>query len=99
MNNGDLLKSVNYAKFHGVMWYLGKFEAQVWDDSDPRKEGHPVYLGGFDDENMAARAYDLAALKIKGASTTLNFPVTDYEKEIEEMKDVSKDEHLKLLKK
>jgi hypothetical protein len=34
-----------------------------------------VYLGGYDKEEKAARAYDLAALKYWGPSTTINFPV------------------------
>ncbi|CAN1173057.1 AP2-like ethylene-responsive transcription factor PLT2 [Linum perenne] len=48
---------------------------------------------------MAARAHDLAVLKIYGTSASLNFPVTEYEEELEEMKDLSKDEYLKSLKK
>lgn len=34
-----------------------------------------VYLGGYDMEEKAARAYDLAALKYWGPSTHINFPV------------------------
>lgn len=33
-------------------------------------------LGGYDMEEKAARAYDLAALKYWGPSTHINFPVT-----------------------
>jgi hypothetical protein len=32
-------------------------------------------LGGYDREEKAARAYDLAALKYWGPSTHINFPV------------------------
>lgn len=32
-------------------------------------------LGGYDMEEKAARAYDLAALKYWGPSTHINFPV------------------------
>jgi len=35
-----------------------------------------VYLGAYDDEEAAARAYDLAALKYWGAGTQINFPVS-----------------------
>lgn len=34
-----------------------------------------LFLGAYDDEEAAARAYDLAALKYWGASTFTNFPV------------------------
>lgn len=34
-----------------------------------------VHIGGYDKEEKAARAYDLAALKYWGPTTTTNFPV------------------------
>lgn len=33
-------------------------------------------VGGYDKEEKAARAYDLAALKYWGTTTTTNFPVS-----------------------
>lgn len=33
------------------------------------------FLGAYDEEESAARAYDLAALKYWGTSTFTNFPV------------------------
>jgi hypothetical protein len=33
--------------------------------------------GAYDDEEAAARAYDLAALKYWGAGTQINFPVSN----------------------
>lgn len=35
-----------------------------------------MHSGGYDKEEKAARAYDLAALKYWGPSTTTNFPVS-----------------------
>lgn len=36
-----------------------------------------IFSGGYDKEEKAARAYDLAALKYWGPTTTTNFPVID----------------------
>ena len=35
-----------------------------------------LLAGGYDKEEKAARAYDLAALKYRGTTTTTNFPVS-----------------------
>lgn len=35
------------------------------------------FVGGYDKEEKAARAYDLAALKYWGTTTTTNFPVSN----------------------
>lgn len=37
-----------------------------------------MYVGGYDKEDKAARAYDLAALKYWGTTTTTNFPVSSF---------------------
>ncbi|KAG6534127.1 hypothetical protein ZIOFF_008011 [Zingiber officinale] len=54
----------------------------------------PAHAGSYVSEEMAARAHDLAALKYwgPGPSTKLNFPVSDYEKELEVMNTMSQDE-------
>uniref|UniRef100_A0A453G4L2 AP2/ERF domain-containing protein n=1 Tax=Aegilops tauschii subsp. strangulata TaxID=200361 RepID=A0A453G4L2_AEGTS len=54
--------------------------------------------GGYDKEEKAARAYDLAALKYWGATTTTNFPVNNYEKELEEMKHMTRQEFVASLR-
>ncbi|KAJ0968184.1 hypothetical protein J5N97_025101 [Dioscorea zingiberensis] len=54
----------------------------------------PCAAGAYDDEEAAARAYDLAALKYWGAGTLINFPVSDYSRDLEEMQMVSKEDYL-----
>ncbi|XP_058771341.1 AP2-like ethylene-responsive transcription factor AIL7 [Vicia villosa] len=80
----------------------GKFEANLWDHNGKLegsvKKGRQVYLGSYDGEENAARAYDLAALKYWGPTATTNFPVSDYAKEIEEMKHEGKRDYITSLR-
>ncbi|KAI4351602.1 hypothetical protein L6164_005946 [Bauhinia variegata] len=57
-----------------------------------------VYLGAYDEEESAARAYDLAALKYWGATTFTNFPISDYKIEMEIMQTMTKEEYLATLR-
>ncbi|MED6131831.1 AP2-like ethylene-responsive transcription factor ail7 [Stylosanthes scabra] len=82
--------------------WTGRYEAHLWDNSCRRegqtRKGRQVYLGGYDKEEKAARAYDLAALKYWGPTATTNFPASNYTKELEEMKDVGKLEFIASLR-
>lgn len=82
--------------------WTGRYEAHLWDNSCRRegqsRKGRQVYLGGYDKEEKAARAYDLAALKYWGPTTTTNFPVSNYEKELEEMKTMTRQEFVASLR-
>jgi AP2-like factor (ANT lineage) len=82
--------------------WTGRYEAHLWDNSCRRegqsRKGRQVYLGGYDKEEKAARAYDLAALKYWGPTTTTNFLVTDYEKELVEMKIMTRQEFIASLR-
>ncbi|KAK4267676.1 hypothetical protein QN277_024427 [Acacia crassicarpa] len=78
--------------------WTGRYEAHLWDkncwNESQSKKGRQVYLGAYDDEETAARAYDLAALKYWGQDTILNFPLTNYEQELKEMGGQSKEEYI-----
>ncbi|CAH8387585.1 unnamed protein product [Eruca vesicaria subsp. sativa] len=82
--------------------WTGRYEAHLWDKStwnqNQNKKGKQVYLGAYDDEEAAARAYDLAALKYWGPGTLINFPVTDYSRDLEEMQNLSREEYLASLR-
>ncbi|KAG6537430.1 hypothetical protein ZIOFF_002524 [Zingiber officinale] len=75
--------------------WTGRYEAHLWDNSC-KKEGQTRKgrQGGYDMEEKAARAYDLAALKYWGTCTHINFPLEDYHAEIEEMKNMSRQEYV-----
>ncbi|XP_004511807.1 AP2-like ethylene-responsive transcription factor ANT isoform X2 [Cicer arietinum] len=78
--------------------WTGRYEAHLWDNSIKKegqaRKGKQVYLGGYDMEEKAARAYDMAALKYWGPSTRINFPLENYEKELEEMKKMTRQEYV-----
>ncbi|KAL8223031.1 hypothetical protein R6Q57_020430 [Mikania cordata] len=82
--------------------WTGRYEAHLWDNSCRRegqsRKGRQVYLGGYDKEDKAARAYDLAALKYWGPTTTTNFSVSNYGKELEEMKNMTRQEFVASLR-
>ncbi|KAL1822446.1 hypothetical protein ACET3Z_009224 [Daucus carota] len=82
--------------------WTGRYEAHLWDKStwnqNQNKKGKQVYLGAYDDEEAAARAYDLAALKYWGPGTLINFPVTDYTRDLDEMQNLSREDYLASLR-
>ncbi|EEF28813.1 conserved hypothetical protein [Ricinus communis] len=75
--------------------WTGRYEAHLWDNSC-KKEGQSRKgrQGGYDMEEKAARAYDLAALKYWGPSTHINFPLENYQQELEEMKNMTRQEYV-----
>ncbi|MQL74830.1 hypothetical protein Taro_007197 [Colocasia esculenta] len=83
----------------GVAWrrhrWTGRYEAHLWDkdwcNASQKKKGRQ---GAYDEEEAAARAYDLAALKYWGRDTVLNFPLSRYDEELKEMEGLSKEEYV-----
>ncbi|KAI3704755.1 hypothetical protein L1987_74983 [Smallanthus sonchifolius] len=87
------------SKYRGVSKHrwTGRYEAHLWDklswNVTQKKKGKQ---GAYDEEESAARAYDLAALKYWGSLTSVK--VSDYEKEIKIMQTVTKEEYLASLR-
>ncbi|CAN6450779.1 unnamed protein product [Victoria cruziana] len=87
--------------FRGVTRHrwTGRFEAHLWDrncwNESQNKKGRQ---GAYDDEEAAARAYDLAALKYWGIGTQLNFPLSSYSDELKEMEGPSREEYIGTLR-
>ncbi|XWS29601.1 hypothetical protein CRYUN_Cryun24cG0042900 [Craigia yunnanensis] len=79
--------------------WTGRYEAHLWDNSCRREgQARKGRQGGYDKEEKAARAYDLAALKYWGLTATTNFQISNYSKELEEMKHVTKQEFIATLR-
>ena len=57
------------SRYRGVTHHArtNRYEAHLWD------EGKQLYLGGFYNEEQAALAYDLAAIRFRGEDACTNF--------------------------
>ncbi|KAK4776308.1 hypothetical protein SAY86_004996 [Trapa natans] len=82
------------SQYRGVTFYrrTGRWESHIWDC------GKQVYLGGFDTAYAAARAYDRAAIKFRGAEADINFNINDYEEDMKQMGNLTKEEFVHVLR-
>ncbi|CAI9110198.1 OLC1v1010178C2 [Oldenlandia corymbosa var. corymbosa] len=82
------------SQYRGVTFYrrTGRWESHIWDC------GKQVYLGGFDTAHAAARAYDRAAIKFRGVEADINFTLADYEDDMKQMSNLTKEEFVHVLR-
>ncbi|XP_052150264.1 APETALA2-like protein 2 isoform X1 [Oryza glaberrima] len=82
------------SQYRGVTFYrrTGRWESHIWDC------GKQVYLGGFDTAHAAARAYDRAAIKFRGLEADINFNLSDYEDDLKQMRNWTKEEFVHILR-
>ncbi|XP_024982210.1 ethylene-responsive transcription factor RAP2-7-like isoform X2 [Cynara cardunculus var. scolymus] len=82
------------SQYRGVTFYrrTGRWESHIWD------RGKQLYLGGFDTSHAAARAYDRAAIKFRGNDADINFDISDYEEDMTQVKNLSKEEFIHILR-
>ncbi|XP_030522068.1 ethylene-responsive transcription factor RAP2-7-like isoform X4 [Rhodamnia argentea] len=82
------------SQYRGVTFYrrTSRWESHIWDC------GKQVYLGGFDTAHAAARAYDRAAIKFRGLDADINFNISDYEEDIMQMSNFTKEEFVHILR-
>ncbi|KAL5581164.1 hypothetical protein UlMin_013606 [Ulmus minor] len=82
------------SQYRGVTFYrrTGRWESHIWDC------GKQVYLGGFDTAHAAARAYDRAAIKFRGVDADINFILSDYDEDLKQTKNLTKEEFVHILR-
>eukprot|EP00210_Caulerpa_lentillifera_P002776 g2652.t1 len=78
------------SRFRGVTRHRrsGRWEAHIWI----KEMGRQVYLGGYEKEEHAAEAYDIAALKSKGSNVKTNFDASKYSELAASMDSITLDE-------
>ena len=67
IQRANIYKKNKGSSYLGVFQRRGRFEAGIWHKKR-------IYIGGFDEEIEAAKAFDLKAYELFGEETILNFP-------------------------
>ncbi|KAK4368426.1 hypothetical protein RND71_012218 [Anisodus tanguticus] len=100
------------SQYRGVTFYrrTGRWESHIWDcgkqvyldESDIGERGFIfigyIYVGGFDTAHAAARAYDRAAIKFRGVDADINFTLEDYDEDLKQMSNLTKEEFVHVLR-
>ncbi|KAJ8754042.1 hypothetical protein K2173_001940 [Erythroxylum novogranatense] len=92
------------SQYRGVTFYrrTGRWESHIWDCGKQvylGKQTNSLYFsGGFDTALAAARAYDRAAIKFRGVDADINFNASDYEDDIKQMSNFTKEEFVHILR-
>jgi hypothetical protein len=78
------------SRYRGVTKHRrsGRWESHIWAAA----KGKQIYLGGYELEEHAASAYDVARLKIKGRTAKTNFDISNYTELLEYLELVTLDE-------
>ncbi|KAF5795997.1 putative transcription factor AP2-EREBP family [Helianthus annuus] len=96
------------SKHLNIIWYpLPKFEKlgatsvhRHYHGLRLREVGTAIQpqSGGFDTAHAAARAYDHVAIKFRGLDADINFNISDYEEDLKQIKNLSKEEFVHILR-
>ena len=74
VGGGDAAGAGRKSSYRGVCWNKTNKRWQT----EIKKEGKRLHLGSFAGEEEAARAFDRAAIHLRGNKTVLNFELADY---------------------